>query len=451
MSKEKQKTNISETPEESTASDNKNKKIKKKPIQVVKSVVSWVFGIFICLILVLEISTVITSSSNHNVPQLFGYSFLRVLTDSMETSDKTRTINVGDGIIIQKVDLKDLKVDSGTKDNWNLDGDVITFEAEISLNGQKYLTSITHRVMEIDYDQTTGEPTTIYCMGDNVHAQTCPVSGCDYEANRNVVKPSAVIGKVIYVSSFIGAIIYGMSSGWFFLICVGIPLLIIIIWSVLDIIKAAKYKEAPDYLQTSANNEVKQKYKDIMKAKLKGEIKLTHSNIENEAIEEQKRLLKEKIKKDLAQGKNETDIINTNLDNSLCLPDSPTENQTSEEQKEAYKEKLKEELRSNSSAVSSAEETIKSPENNKIVGNGRDIESVSESKEDEKLHTNDENSSSCSCMKEKASNELDTTLSKSQRIENIREEVKKAIFQHDNERFSTLNNIELNNEETKGS
>ena len=56
----------------------------KKKKKIASKIVDVVLGALIVLILGLQIDMFITKNNNFGIPSLFGYSFMEVLTDSME-------------------------------------------------------------------------------------------------------------------------------------------------------------------------------------------------------------------------------------------------------------------------------------------------------------------------------------------------------------------------------
>ena len=152
--------------------------------------------------------------------------------------------------------------------------------------------------MEIDKD-ISGNVTLIHCMGDNVHAQTCPSGGCTYETYQNKVKPEEYIGKVIYNSDTLGGFIRATQSAWFFWVVVGCPLAVLFILSIFDVIKAAKMKEIPDYLKDKPSENVIDAETVNNDGKITKTKSLYQSKMEEEAYKEASMKLKEQLKNEM--------------------------------------------------------------------------------------------------------------------------------------------------------
>lgn len=111
-----------------------------------------IFLVFIVFMIIIYLSSKIIFKNK--VPNLFGYSILRVVTGSMDP-----TIGVGDFVVIKKCDS--YKVD-----------DIVTF---IDSNGN----IITHRIKEINKDMMITQGDANNTADDEIHV-------------------SSVVGKVIY-------------------------------------------------------------------------------------------------------------------------------------------------------------------------------------------------------------------------------------------------------------
>ena len=80
----------------------------KKKKKLGSKIVDIILGALIVLILGLQIDMFITKSNNYGIPSLFGYSFMEVLTDSME-GDNPDSFDAGEGVVIQKKDVNEVK------------------------------------------------------------------------------------------------------------------------------------------------------------------------------------------------------------------------------------------------------------------------------------------------------------------------------------------------------
>ena len=274
--------------------------------KILKNIFFWLFGIIIVFLLVTQVISLVTRNSNYGVANYFGYSAMYVKTDSM-VGDELDSLPVGSGIITKKVDLTTLKGSSGADENgvWAKDGDIISFYSD-SINA-----IVTHRIYEIDYD-ASGGVISLRTDGDNANAETCPLAtGCSYPNYFDYVLPADVVGKVIYSSVALGSLIDVTTSDWFFWVAVATPLSVLLIWSVIDVIKAAKMNDVPEYLAdgTSVSSETgekltKEQQTELLKEQYKKEIKANTKQrglIQQEIINEQKEKLKNEIKEHLKE------------------------------------------------------------------------------------------------------------------------------------------------------
>ena len=102
-----------------------------KRIANILEIIFLVFMLLMCLLVFM--------AGCGNVPYVFGYRILQVITDSMQPTIPSQTC-----IIIKKTNPEDIKV-----------GDIITFVSEApDIRG--FLN--THRVHEVHFDEATGQP-----------------------------------------------------------------------------------------------------------------------------------------------------------------------------------------------------------------------------------------------------------------------------------------------------
>ncbi len=204
-------------------------KVIKQAKKIGSKIVSWIFGALIVTMLAIEGYGLISSRSNHGVPNFFGYQFLVIQTDSMDLGPDTYPVNMG--IVIQKVDPDTLVASSETAAH---DGDVITFYRR--LDGRV----VTHRIIAID-ENAAG--LVFVCLGDNLNAETCPASGCS-ESNADRIPEADVMGKVVNKSAALGSAYRFLSNPATMLLLVLIPLGILVVLSAIDFAKAIKTKQA---------------------------------------------------------------------------------------------------------------------------------------------------------------------------------------------------------------
>ena len=240
-------------------------------------IVDAVLVVFIVLLFGLEIDIMVTTKRD-KIPSLFGVSFMRVLTDSMDgpTSSKLyctknsservngvyhseeeakanldegetyfvldkqgpTSLHVGTGITINKISFDEVKV-----------GDVITFWGQIeALEGKQ---PISHRVIE-KIESTR----TLYCFGDNNEPTYNKIQyHYSYDSSAwNEVKEEDIIGRVDRASDFFGGVLGVIQSTWFVPIAVLVPLSVIAAISAIDIAK--EYKAEKDKEEAYIASEV---------------------------------------------------------------------------------------------------------------------------------------------------------------------------------------------------
>ncbi|MFA5235476.1 MAG: S26 family signal peptidase [Bacilli bacterium] len=202
----------------------------KKAKSIGSKIVSWIFGTLIVAMLAFEGYGLISSRSNHGVPNFFGYQFLVIQTDSMDLGPDTYPVDMG--IVVKKVDPSTLVASTETSAH---DGDVITFYRR--LDGRV----VTHRIIEID-ENASG--LVFVCLGDNLDAETCPAGGCS-ESNADRIPEADVMGKVVNKSAALGTAYRFLSNPATMLLLVLIPLAILVVLSAIDFVKALKMKQAP--------------------------------------------------------------------------------------------------------------------------------------------------------------------------------------------------------------
>lgn len=256
----------------------------KKKKKIASKIVDVVLGALIVLILGLQIDMFITKSNNFGIPSLFGYSFMEVLTDSME-GENPDSFDAGEGVVIQKHNVEDVKageviafyseaigycvshrvieivispdsvstpgkfevsnafeysIDNGT--TWTTGGDKVSLEA-----GKSFMTRskkdtehvLTH--MMPNFGGTT--EMTFYTCGDNLNAEwyTRSTGKAVESTYRDVVPSKYYVGTVMSHSHFFGGVLHTVQSIWFVPVAILVPILIIGTMTVIDFIKG--YRE----------------------------------------------------------------------------------------------------------------------------------------------------------------------------------------------------------------
>ena len=256
-------------------------------------IADWVLGVLVVLLLFLQIDIIITSRRNYGIPQLFGKSFMQILTNSMDGPEddtlfltyqkashldeskevdpltETRPVlevypigheamdtlkhnfdygylikrgpkflHVDTGIIIQTIEFKDI-----------VPGDVITFVDDISINGQVFYNQPTsHRVIEIDYEKET-----LSCFGDNnMPYDGSRVAYYSDPTQRNDITKKDILGLVIYSNDGLGALLGAVQSTWFLPVMIITPLGIIGILSAVEAIHKGHQERKKEKMELAA-------------------------------------------------------------------------------------------------------------------------------------------------------------------------------------------------------
>lgn len=176
---------------------------------MIKKVLFKAINILSILIIVCAVATlmVVVLTPKGQVPNLFGYSFFRVMTGSMEPE-----IPVNSMIVVEKVDSRELEI-----------GDVISFfSRDPSLYGEVN----THRILEIE--EQDGE-LVFLTKGD-----------ANNVSDQYLTLEEDIIGRVVWVSLFIGKLVRLASNPLFFIPCIMIPLVVLLGRNLWESIKLAK-------------------------------------------------------------------------------------------------------------------------------------------------------------------------------------------------------------------
>ena len=168
-------------------------------------IVNAVSVLIIALALFVLLSVVLTRSGE--TPSIMGYSVFRVITGSMEPA-----IEENDLIVVKRVEPEEVRT-----------GDVISFYAsDPSLRGAVN----THRVTAVS--QENGE-TVFTTKGDANQLE-----------DAYPVYPDALIGRVVFVSAFLGTLSRLVSNPLVFVPLIFVPLLAILLVNMVRTVRLAK-------------------------------------------------------------------------------------------------------------------------------------------------------------------------------------------------------------------
>lgn len=192
----------------------------KKPVSRAKRIVNIVTTVLSCLVLgviLFCLISVAVSKIKGEQPNLFGYSFLYILTDSMEPD-----LPVGTSILVKKCSAEDVKV-----------GDYVSYKTDDELYSASGVKYVTHKCIEaLHVDPESGKKV-ITTQGIKLGAPQETIEADRVEAVY-VKKVSAGVSK--FFSFMITP--YGFAT----LICV--PLLVAIALQLFSQIKSIAKKEA---------------------------------------------------------------------------------------------------------------------------------------------------------------------------------------------------------------
>ncbi len=166
---------------------------KRTAIQRITSVLAIISCLILIPILLINLVIIVKGSlSPKEVPTVFGYAPMAVITDSMNTGKK-ETINAGDLVVTKKVDPETLQV-----------GDIIMFKNNDS--------AIIHRI--VSYDSKSGTFTT---KGDANNTE-----------DLDPVQKKNIIGKYVGRVPGLGKFVLFSKTPLGILICMGFPLLLLL-------------------------------------------------------------------------------------------------------------------------------------------------------------------------------------------------------------------------------
>ncbi len=320
---------------------------KKKKKKIGTIIVDSILGVLIALVLGLQIDMMITKKDNYDVPSLFGYSFMQVLTDSME-GNAPDAFDAGEGIIIQKKQIEDVKPGdvitffsesihfcvshrvqeityspkSATENgsfivsanqeyslnnvDWIKGGELVSLEAGKSFStraiapiGKEPEPAVSHEIPKY----TPEGKTMFYTCGDNLQAEWyVEHTGHGVASNyRDNVDSVYYVGTVISHNKFLGAALGTVQSAWFIPVVIMLPILIIAAMSVVDFVKAMKEENAKEkaaYEKALAESGVDTSdEKAVMIFKEKYQYKLDMQRELEEIKKEQKEIYLKELKK----------------------------------------------------------------------------------------------------------------------------------------------------------
>ena len=139
--------------------------------------------IIVGVIIILLYSIIQKNITKENYTNIFGYTFLEVLTGSM-----SGTIEIGDGVIVELT--KDVKK-----------GDIIVYKKDNSL--------ITHRLIEKQNDK-------LITKGDANNIQDEPITNDMVVGKVIKIIPNANVWKIVIISVLLGLIIICVVKKIFF-------------------------------------------------------------------------------------------------------------------------------------------------------------------------------------------------------------------------------------------
>jgi signal peptidase I len=163
-------------------------------------------AVFIIFCAVLVLLTVLLTGDGQT-PSIMGYSMFRVMTGSMEPTIPTDSL-----IVVRETDPEELAV-----------GDVISFYSrDPTLSGAVN----THRILKIDQE------------GDQLYFTT--KGDANNVADQYITQESDLVGRVVFVSAFLGIAVRLLSNPLIFVPVILLPLVIILVLNLRQTVSLAK-------------------------------------------------------------------------------------------------------------------------------------------------------------------------------------------------------------------
>lgn len=260
-----------ENTEKQLIKNNESKPVWKKVVLISLNVL---FYIFIAFLLIFAIAN-ISSKKNNNIPNIFGYGFLNVITDSMD-GNREDSIKVGDMIIVKIANEKRIE-------KLEINKSIITFYDE-ELKGLN-----THRLVNIK-NNDQGQPV-YYTQGDKVEVkdpnQVYKDDGNYYE---NVELHSAKDILAVYSGKISGAgkVLAYLQTKAGFGLCIVLPTALLLIFEAYLLIRNLfAYNKQKLVAEMEANGQNKNNEFDLEEEKRKIREELLAELKKEEAKKEQ--------------------------------------------------------------------------------------------------------------------------------------------------------------------
>jgi signal peptidase len=216
-------------------------------MKTAKKVVSIVVDVLIVIIFIVSLLVIIANVAREKdeEPNLFGYTFSAVQSDSM-----TPTFKKGD-MVIGKMPTKDTEIKVG---------DIISFY-QIE-NNLRIIN--THRVIEV---QDVGGSKIYYTMGDKVRKEVHgdkPVNKDSYGADAVAKTDDQIVA--VYQSKLVG---FGSFTDFLrkplgFILIVALPIVLIIVWQIYKLIALYMESKKAQILESAHSNEPTEEQKNAI-------------------------------------------------------------------------------------------------------------------------------------------------------------------------------------------
>ncbi len=203
-----------------------------KNVNTVISVILWIFLVFSALVSVIALTS---TANENNVPNLFGYSLMNVLTDSMDCEDGE--MKKGDLILVKLLDDEDLDdLEEGAIISF-FDWDLPTVDGNLQIN--------THRI--VDITRSNGTFISAQTKGDN------PAAGVD----KTLRSREDIVGVYVKNLGGIGDAYAYLRTSNGFLFCIEIPLILFFIYEVFVVVKnVVEFKNRDKKIITEEDEEL---------------------------------------------------------------------------------------------------------------------------------------------------------------------------------------------------
>lgn len=181
-------------------------------MKILKRILNWTLTAVLVVTVGIVLISVVSSRSNHGVPNFFGTQIMVVKSDSMAP-----TMKVGTGVVVRKIDPAKL-----VPQLKSADGEIEVAGDIISYYSPRLGVVITHRLIAVKEE---GGSYTLTAIGENRDSDQCQSGGeqtvCVY--TPEAVKEENYLGKVVGISDPLGGFLRLISNPVAVGLLIGVP------------------------------------------------------------------------------------------------------------------------------------------------------------------------------------------------------------------------------------